>query len=253
VFLALAGIGLVLLLASRQLPETVPPARRSPPRFATMLADSATLLRDRQFAGNALAVALSMAALLSYISSAPFIIEDGYRQSPQRFSLIFAINALGIMTMGQLSARLVRRRAPGALLLAALAAQAAGGAALMAAALSGHPPLLVLLLPLFVVVAAFGMVRPNGTALALAGHASIAGTASAYLGALPFLSGAVLAPLAGAGGRGAAVPAAILIGILCLAALGLNLLLARGRRPPEPSPEPGGGEQAAPGQPTSAW
>jgi DHA1 family bicyclomycin/chloramphenicol resistance-like MFS transporter len=243
VFGVLAGTGLVLLAGSWRLPETVGPSRRSPPRFGRLLTDSRTLLRDRQFAANAVAVALGTAALITYISAAPFIVEDSYRQSPQRFSLIFAVNALGLVTTAQLSARLVRRRPAATLLHAALAVQVLASCALVTAALLGHPPLIALLVPLFVIISAFGMMRPNGTALAMAGHAAIAGTASAYLGAMQFMSGAVLAPLAGVGGRGAAVPAAVLIGVLCAAALSVTLLQARGARaggtgpPPAPGPE----------------
>jgi hypothetical protein len=40
------------------------------------------------------------------------------------------------------------------------------------------------------------MMRPNATALALARQGAIADTASAWLGALPFLLGAALSPLA---------------------------------------------------------
>jgi DHA1 family bicyclomycin/chloramphenicol resistance-like MFS transporter len=239
VFGVLAATGLVLLAGSWRLPETVPPSRRSPPRFGQLLTDSRTLLRDRQFTANAVAVALGTAALITYISSAPFIVEDSYRQSPQRFSLIFAINALGLVAAAQLSARLVRRRSAATLLHAALAVQVLAAAALVTAALLGHPPLIALLVPLFVIVSAFGMMRPNGTALAMAGHAAAAGTASAYLGATQFMSGAVLAPLAGVGGRGAAAPAAVLIGALCAAALGVTLLQAP-RRAGEPGRAAGG-------------
>ncbi len=230
VFAVLAAAGLALLAASWRLPETVPPSRRSPPGFGQLRTGSRALLRDRQFRASAVAVALGTGALITYISSLPFIVEDSYRQSPQRFSLIFAVNALGLTAMAQLSARLVRRRPPATLLHAALAAQTLAGAALIAGALTGHPPLITLLVPMFVLVSAFGMMRPNGTALAMEHHAAIAGTASAYLGATQFLTGAVLSPLAGLGGRGSAVPAAILIGTLCVAALSLNLLLGRGQR-----------------------
>ena len=94
-------------------------------------------------------------------------------------------------------------------------------------AFTGHPPLAALLVPLFVFVAAFGMMRPNGTALALAGQGSIAGTASAWLGALPFLLGAALSPLAGLGGRGGATVAGLLLGSLCVGALACQLLIVR--------------------------
>jgi DHA1 family bicyclomycin/chloramphenicol resistance-like MFS transporter len=103
----------------------------------------------------------------------------------------------------------------------------AGAVAFLAAALTGHPPLAVLLVPLFVFVSSFGMARPNGTALALADQGSIAGTASAWLGALPFLLGAALSPLAGLGGQGGATVAGVLLGVLCVAALASQVLITR--------------------------
>lgn len=205
----------------------MPLDRRTPPRFRQLLDDSRTLARDRQYAGNALAVGLGTAALITYISTLPFIVEDAYKQSPQLFSLFFTINAIGLTAMAQLGTRLVRRVPVGRVVHVSLAIQVAGGVTFLAVALTGHPPLAALLVPLFVFVASFGMMRPNGTALALAGHASIAGTASAWLGALQFMLGAVLAPLAGLGGQGDAALAGVLIGVLCVAALGCQVLLTR--------------------------
>ncbi len=228
VFGVLAAIGLALLVASWFLPETLPPDRRTPPRFRQLLADSRTLARDRRYAGNTAAVAFGTAALITYISSLPFIVEDAYKQSPQLFSLFFMINAIGLTSMAQLGARLVRRHPVSRLARASLVVQVAGALAFLAVALTGHPPLAALLVPLFVYVASFGMLRPNATALALAGHSSIAGTASAWLGALPFLLGALLAPLAGLGGQGAAAAAGIVIGTLCVAALASQVLITRG-------------------------
>ncbi|HYK71351.1 MAG TPA: MFS transporter, partial [Streptosporangiaceae bacterium] len=96
VFAVLAAIGLALLAASRFLPETLPAGRRTAEPFGRLAADSRALLADRQFAGNAAAVGLGTAALITYISSLPFIVEDAYGRSPQLFSLVFAINALGL-------------------------------------------------------------------------------------------------------------------------------------------------------------
>jgi len=227
VFGVLAAIGMVLLVASWFLPETLPPQRRTPPRFRQLLDDSRTLARDRHYAGNTLAVALGTAALITYISALPFIVEDAYQRSPQMFSLIFAINAIGLTLMAQLGTRLIRRLPVARVVRVSLLVMVAGALAFLAAALTGHPPLAALLVPLFVFVATFGMMRPNGTALALDGHASIAGTASAWLGALPFMLGAVLSPLAGLGGQGGATVAGVLLGALCVAALGCQVLLTR--------------------------
>ena len=51
---------------------------------------------------------------------------------------------------------------------------------------------------------------------------------SAWMGALQFMLGAALAPLAGLGGQGAATLAGVLTGALCVAALGSQVLLTRG-------------------------
>jgi MFS transporter, DHA1 family, multidrug resistance protein len=226
VFGVLAAVGLVLLAASWFLPETLPPGRRTPPRFRQLLVDSRTLVRDRQYAGYTLAVTFGTAALITYISALPFIVEDGYQQSPQVFSLFFTINAIGLTAMAQLGGQLIRRLPVARVVRASLLVMVAGALAFLAGALAS-PPLAVLLVPLFVFVASFGMMRPNGTALALEGQGSIAGTASAWLGALPFMLGAVLSPLAGLGGEGGATVAGMLLGALCLLALGSQLLITR--------------------------
>jgi MFS transporter, DHA1 family, multidrug resistance protein len=252
VFAVLAAVGLVLLVASCFLPETLPRGRRTPARFRQLLADSRTLLQDRRYAGNALAVGFGTGALITYVSSLPFIVEDGYHQSPQLFSVFFTINAVGLTAMAQLGTRLVRRVSAWRLTRAALCVLVVGGAGFCAASLMKHPPLAALLVPLFVFVAAFGMMRPNATALALAGQASIAGTASAYLGALQFTLGAVLAPLAGLAGLGSTGPAGIIIGGLCVAAFASQTLIVRRRkqRAPGQAPVP---EWAGEPSPADAW
>jgi DHA1 family bicyclomycin/chloramphenicol resistance-like MFS transporter len=110
-----------------------------------------------------------------------------------------------------------------------LLVMAAGCAAFLAAALTGRPPLVALLVPLFFFIAFFGSMRPNATAIALTGQGAIAGTASAWIGALPFLLGAFLSPLAGLGGEGAATTAGFILAPLCTGALLCALLIPGGR------------------------
>jgi len=231
IFGVLAAVGLVLLVVSWFLPETLPADRRTPARLRQLLADSRTLVRDGAYAGNTLAVAFGTAALITYISALPFIVEDAYHQSPQLFSLFFAVNAIGLVLMAQLGARLIRRLPVARVVRASLVVMVAGALAFLAAALTGHPPLAALLVPLFAFVAFFGMMRPNAAALALADQGSIAGTASAWLGALPFMLGAALSPLAGLGGQGGAMVAGVLLGALCVLALGCQVLITRVKRP----------------------
>jgi DHA1 family bicyclomycin/chloramphenicol resistance-like MFS transporter len=72
---------------------------------------------------------------------------------------------------------------------------------------------------LFVVVAAYGLVAPNATALARADAGHVAGTASALLGVVQFAVGAVVAPFGGLGGNGALLPVAVVIEASAAAAL----------------------------------
>jgi MFS transporter, DHA1 family, multidrug resistance protein len=62
---------------------------------------------------------------------------------------------------------------------------------------------------------------PNATALALADHPDVAGSASGLLGVMQFIVGAATAPLVGVAGTDTALPMAMLI-----AALGLGGVLA---------------------------
>jgi DHA1 family bicyclomycin/chloramphenicol resistance-like MFS transporter len=71
------------------------------------------------------------------------------------------------------------------------------------------------------------MVLPNTTALALAGHPETAGSASALLGLGQFVFGAAAAPFVGLGGRGTALPMAVVIASLGVAANVVLFLLTR--------------------------
>jgi len=130
--------------------------------------------------------------------------------------------------VAQLGARLVKRVPPARVVLVSQVVMAAGAVGFLAVALTGRPPLVALLVPLFFFLSFFGSMRPNATAIALTGQGAIAGTASAWLGALPFLAGAVHSPLAGLGGNGGATVSGVMLAALCVAALPC-LLLVGGR------------------------
>jgi DHA1 family bicyclomycin/chloramphenicol resistance-like MFS transporter len=67
------------------------------------------LLGDRVFVGYTLSGALAFAAMFAYVARSPFVIQDIYGVSPGLFSLVFALNALGLVAAGRLSAHLVGR------------------------------------------------------------------------------------------------------------------------------------------------
>ena len=68
-----------------------------------------------------------------------------------------------------------------------------------------------ILVPLFCYIACHGFVLPNTTALAMAPHGRVAGSASALLGHLQFVLGAIAGSLIGAFANGTAVPMAAVV------------------------------------------
>jgi MFS transporter, DHA1 family, multidrug resistance protein len=219
VFVLLAGIGVVLVAAAAAgLRETLAPADRHPGGIAETIRTFGRLLADRAFLGHALACGLAFGAMFAYISGSPFVLQDIYGASPQVFSLMFATNALGIVGASQANRALLLRFEPRAILRAALVVQASAGVALLAVVLAGAGVWGIVPL-LFVVVASLGLVLPNATALALAGHPRVAGSASGLLGVLQFIVGAAAAPLVGVAGTDTAVPMATVIAVLAVGAV----------------------------------
>ena len=149
--------------------------------------------------GYVLSCGLVFAAMFAYIAGSPFVLQEIHGLSATEFSLVFGVNAAGIMAMSAVSGRLVGRVGPARLLAAGLAVQATGALVLLASVLAGDG-LPGVLLGLFLVVSSVGLVFPNASALAMADHPDRAGSASALLGLCQFVFGAAASP-ARRGGR----------------------------------------------------
>ena len=227
IFVVLAGIGAVLLLAAwAMLAETLPAARRHAGGLVATVRVFGGLVRDRAFLGYTLSAGLTFGAMATYISGSPFVLQDIHGISPQLFSVLFALNAVGIMLASQVSRSLVGRYGPRAMLTAGVSIGVVGGLGVLVSVVADLG-LAGLLPSLFVMVSSVGMVLPNAAALALADHPRTAGSASALLGLAQFAIGALAAPLAGVGGSHTALPMAIVMATLPLAGLACLLILAR--------------------------
>jgi DHA1 family bicyclomycin/chloramphenicol resistance-like MFS transporter len=212
VFVVLAGLGVLLLaVTAARLGESLAPERRRTGGLRDTLATFARLARDRRFVSFALCLALGLASMFAYIAGSPFVLQDIYGASPQQFSAVFAVNALGIMGAGHVSARLVGRVSPHRLLTAGLTLNVAGGLALLVVVAAGVGGVVAVLVPLFATVASIGLILPNATALALELHPEAAGSASGAIGVAQFALAAALAPLVGIGGNATALPMALVI------------------------------------------
>ena len=227
VFVALGVIGVVFAVAATlRLPETLDVTHRHPANLRATLGVFRRLLGDRAFTGFALTLGLTAAGMFAYIAGSTFVLQEIYGASPQRFSVYFGMNAVGIMIMGQINARLVGRVGTERMLGIGVTATATGGTLFLAMIAWGGGGLISVLPPLWIAIAALGFVYPNVTALAMAGHGRNAGSASAMLGVTQFVVGALAAPLVGIAGSGTALPMGLCVAGGMLAALAMFRLVA---------------------------
>ncbi|MBT2469334.1 multidrug effflux MFS transporter [Streptomyces sp. ISL-66] len=233
VFHVLTGIGLVLtLMVSKWLEESLPPQRRQTGGIGPALRTMGGLLADRVFTGYMLAGGLAFAALFAYISASPFVIQEIYGASPQTFSLLFGLNSVGLIAVGQINGKLlVGRVGPDKVLATGLGLIVLSAVALllMTTGVLGEAGLLPVAAGLFVLMSAQGLVLPTTNAQALMRTPDAAGTASALLGASSFLIGAITSPLVGIAGKDTAVPMSVVLVACALGAVICFLALCRCR------------------------
>jgi MFS transporter, DHA1 family, multidrug resistance protein len=227
VFGVLGGIGAALLVAALTQPETLPPQRRRSEGPRAMLRVLGDVARDRTFLVPAMVLSLASCGLFCYIAMGSFVLQGNYGLDAQRFAIVFAINSIGIVLFGRISARLVARVGARSLLRCGVLLGLLAAVAMLTGVLVTRS-IWALLPPLFVLVGSLGLVFPNATALALAGQKQTAGTASALLGLLQFAFGAVVPPLASLGGVSPPVMASTILVTAVAAAIAQIAL----RRPP---------------------
>ncbi|MFH9198718.1 multidrug effflux MFS transporter [Streptomyces anulatus] len=231
IFVVLTVVGIVLtLVVWKWLHETLPPADRHTGGVVDALRTMRGLLADRVFTGYMVAGGLAFAVLFAYIAASPFVVQEIYGASPQTFSLLFGLNSIGLITVGQINGKLLVGRISLDKVLGfglAVIVLAAVALLLMTTGVFGEVGLVPVAAGLFVLMSAMGLAMPNTNAQALMRTKHAAGSASALLGTSSFLIGAVASPLVGIAGEDTAVPMALVQVVCAVAAVACFLLLCR--------------------------
>jgi DHA1 family bicyclomycin/chloramphenicol resistance-like MFS transporter len=231
VFVVLVVVGVVLgVVVWAKLPETLPVEERHAGGVGDTLRAMRGLLADRAFTGYMLAGGFAFASLFAYVAASPFVMQEIYGASAQTFSLLFGLNSIGLVVVGQINGKvLVGRvrldRVLGLGLVVVIAA--ATVLLLMSLGVFGEVGLGPVAAVLFVLMSAMGISLPNTQALALMRVKTSAGSASALLGTSSFLIGAVASPLVGIAGEDTAVPMAVVQLVAAVVALGFLVTLCR--------------------------
>lgn len=231
IFAVLTVIGVLLtLVVWKWLHETLPPAERHTGGVGDALRTMRGLLADRVFTGYMIAGSLAFAALFAYVSASPFVVQEIYGASPQTFSLLFGINSIGLIAVGQINGKILVGRVSLDKALGfglAVIVLASVALLLMTSGVFGDVGLVPVATGLFVLMSAMGLAMPNTNTQALMRTKHAAGSASALLGTSQFLIGAVASPLVGIAGEATAVPMAVVQLVCAVGAMACFLGMCR--------------------------
>ncbi len=207
IFLFLGVFGLLSFWASwAWLPESLPPEKRIQRSFTRMASGYGSLLRNRQYLYYALVLGALAGFHFSYIAGAPHLFIELNGISPQRFGVLFGLNAVGLIASSQLNRKLLRRFSSEQILHATFAVNLLGALLLTMAVTTGIGGFPAQLLLLFICLCTTGLLYPNVTALGLTPFAKTAGSASALLGTIQYGLGATAGIFVGMFHDGTALP-----------------------------------------------
>ena len=223
-----AALGLGLLATS--LPETRPAADRVNSSVGSALVGYGKLMRDRHYLGLVLIGAFGMASFFAYLANSSFIMIDHYGLTPREYSFTFSINAAAFIGVSQFTGKLSERFGLVKVVNIAVTGFAAVMAVLLLVNLVGVDRLDVLIALLFVGFGFLGLVVPTTAVLALEEHGEIAGTASALMGTIQFVVGALVMAVVGLFVDGSARPMVLGIAGSAIAAYGFTRFTLGGTR-----------------------
>jgi DHA1 family bicyclomycin/chloramphenicol resistance-like MFS transporter len=222
IFLALTVAGVIaFLLAATQLRETREIHDRADSSWARAFAGYGKLLTDAEFLGLTLVGAFGVSSFFIYLASGSFVIVSHYELTPTMFSLCFALNAASFFGFSQLTAPMTAKFGLTRVISVSISGLAISMSIVAILFLAGVDSLALMMIFLFIGYGFLGLVLPTTAVLSLENHGTIAGTASALMGALQFVVGGAVMAVSGIFVNGAPKPMVIGIAISALIALAI--------------------------------
>lgn len=192
IFLFMGSFSTIMLIAvSRLLPESHQPDRTVQLRPSFVVRDYINVLKEPVFLTFALTAGFASASLFSYISGSPAFFMEISGFTNTQYGWIFGMNALGYIGGSQLNSLMLKRYDGLKIMsIAAISLTIVGVLLLTGALLDIFPTSLAIPL-IFLYLLSLGFISPNAAAVSLQPFTRSAGSASAMLGFIQMLMGAL--------------------------------------------------------------
>lgn len=229
-FLTLGGFGfMATALVYVGVDESLPAARRSAHLgLRSTLVHYRHVLSHHRFLGYALSGGLAQAGMFAYISTSSFVFIQQFGLSASQFSILFGVNAFGLILASQLNRMALKKQPAQRILLRAMNAYALCALIMTTCAASGWGGLWGIAVPLWFCLSCLGFTFPNSTSAAMAPFGDRAGVASALLGTMQFAIAGLASAVVGHFGGSGPLPMALTM-FTCAGGACLMLLWVRGK------------------------
>ncbi|RLM13304.1 Bcr/CflA family drug resistance efflux transporter [Gibbsiella quercinecans] len=191
IFWLLVVIGGLMFLSLFALPETLPPEKRIKISLAGVFHNYSSLLRNRVFMRFTLCLTFYYVAAYAFMTGSPFVYISFYGVDPQYYGWLFALNIVGVMMMSMVNRRLVSRHPLDRLLKIAVAVAALATLTLALVSKLQLGGIVAVVVTVFLFFSMNGVIAATSTTAALDAVPSLAGSASALIGALQYGSGII--------------------------------------------------------------
>ncbi len=222
-YLVGAFAALALVASFLGLPETRSAATAALAAGESTLQSCLAVVRNGPLMRMAFIAALGGASFFTYLSNAPALLIDIFGIPADQFGYYFGINAFGFIGAAQLNRALLARLQPDEVLNRSIWIMFGMALVLLAGVLFSELGKWGVLVPLFFLIGVFPFVNQNAAAIAQGFDLQRAGAASAVIGSMSVLSGAILAGVSGLMHDGTPRPMAITIVGTTAGALALHL------------------------------
>lgn len=194
IFIALAIIGIIIIIASLKFHESLAEQKRLNVPITKTYHSIVLVSQNKLFTALVFIQGFALAAMFAYIAASPFILQTHYNLSAISYSICFGLNGFAIVLGSKISGRFNEKKGIklGLTMMLIISIY-------LAFVLSLMLPFLFVEVGFFLLLLGLGLILPAGSALAMGFERKRAGSASALFGFLPFFLGGIVSPLVGIG------------------------------------------------------